>query len=447
MGLLQSRAGYALAAAAALAVVLGAGWLVPEQPLLAMVLGVTVLALGVALFDAALIPLLLLPGLYVTQRVALGGTDLSVSDVALALAVAPAVVLGHRPLAEPVRQILWLVTIYQVASLFTVIANPYAANTIEWVHTWFLIGGALLVGWTIGRGGHGPAGLKLMLAAATVLAGWVVVVGLSRVARGDFAPIYLPYGMHKNFLGTVLAITALVAYVRPAWLGLGRRLAALLFGWLVLATGFTQSRQAIVGLGVALVVLVLRTRTDRRRSQLVLLAVVPAIAVVLTMVRDQIVSGNEFNSAFQRLTWFEDSLEIWRTNPVVGVGLRWWYTDRFGEGFQPPNAELEVLTSAGVVGLLGFLALMIGSVLVLWRVEPAYGMLAVLAVLSRFVQGQLDIFWVAAQCSVPFVIAGICLGVQALHEDEGVSAADLEEGEADRTGARAGRVVSTAVAS
>ena len=78
---------------------------------------------------------------------------------------------------------------------------------------------------------------------------------------------------------------------------------------------------------------------------------------------------------------------------------------------------LEVLTASGLAGLAGFLALMIGSVLVLWRIPPEYGMLAVLVVIGRFVQGQLDIFWVAAQTSIPFVIAGICLGLHARDED------------------------------
>jgi len=34
------------------------------------------------------------------------------------------------------------------------------------------------------------------------------------------------------------------------------------------------------------------------------------------------------------------------------------------------------------------------------------------------VQGQLDLFWVAAQTSIPFVIVGICLGAEALHASE-----------------------------
>ena len=46
-------------------------------------------------------------------------------------------------------------------------------------------------------------------------------------------------------------------------------------------------------------------------------------------------------------------------------------------------------------------------------------MLLLLAVvLSRFVQGQFDLFWVSVQVSLPFVIAGICLGALARAESE-----------------------------
>ncbi|MGE9808296.1 MULTISPECIES: O-antigen ligase family protein [unclassified Janibacter] len=420
MASLDSRAGHVGAAAAGIALALALGGLVATQPLLAVVLAGAALVLGLVAVDAALVPLMFLPLLYVAFRVGGGGVDLSVSDVALGLATAPALLLAKRPFSPPLRNLLWIVAIYQVATLFTVIANPYLANLVEWVHAWFLIGGALVLGWAVGRGGHGPTGLRLMLAAASVLSGWVMVQAAINLSHGSFEPVYLPYGMHKNFLGTVLAITALIAYVRPVWLGMSRRIGAAIFWWLAVGVALSQSRQAIVGLGVALVILVLRSKTDRRRSKAILFAVGPAVVLVMTLVRDQVASGNEFNSVFQRLTWFEDALAIWQESPVWGVGLRWWYTDRFAEGFQPPNAEIEVLTSSGIIGLIGFLVLMVGSIVVLWRVTPTYGTLALLAVLSRFVQGQLDLFWVAAQCSIPFAIAGICLGVQALHEDEDI---------------------------
>jgi hypothetical protein len=58
--------------------------------------------------------------------------------------------------------------------------------------------------------------------------------------------------------------------------------------------------------------------------------------------------------------------------------------------------------------------MMLGAVWVLWQVDAAYGVLASAVVISRLVQGQLDLFWVAGQVSIPFVIAGICLGANAL---------------------------------
>lgn len=395
---------------------LALGWLAPQQPVVAVAVGAAVLALGVTALSSSLVPLLCLPLLYVTHRVGSGGVDLTVSDTALAIGVGTALVFGLRTHSASLRTLLWLVGLYQAATLFTVIANPYAANTVEWVHAWFLTGGALLLGWTVGRSGHGSLGLRLMLAAACVIAGWVLVVAGLALARGSLEPVYLPFGMHKNFLGTVLGMTALIAYVSPRWVGLSRRAALPVFWWLAIALAATQSRQAVVGLAVALLVLVLRTRTDRRRSRLILLGIIPAVFVVLTLVREQIATGNEFNSYFTRLTWFRESLDIASQSPLVGHGLRWWYREDMAGNIQPPNAELEVLTSAGIIGLVAFVVLLVGGIRVLARVDPAYGTLAMLVLLSRVVQTQFDAFWIAAQTSIPFVIVGICLGALALRD-------------------------------
>lgn len=405
-----------IAAAGACAAVLG--WIAPQQPAAALALAITVLLLGISAVRPVAVPLVVLPLLYVAARTVYGGTDISVSDIALAVGTLTALVFAPRPFSRPLRNLLWLTVIYQVATLFTVVANPYAANALDWVHSWVLVAGGLLVGWSVGREGAGPLGLKLMLSAAVVLATWVIGIGVLRALEGNFEPVYLPHGMHKNFLGTMLGTTALIAYIRPTWLHLGRGAGTTVFWWLVIGMAFTQSRQAIVALGVVIVILVLRTRTDRRRSRVVLLAIAPALLVVLTLVRDQITSGNVHNSFFARVESFADALTIWQSQPIVGVGLRWWYTDRFAGGIQPPNAEIEVLTAAGLIGLVGFLVLMVGSVAVLWRMPPTYGMLAVMVVLGRFVQGQMDLFWVAAQTSVPFVIAGVCLGACARHEQD-----------------------------
>ena len=63
------------------------------------------------------------------------------------------------------------------STLFTVIANPYRANVVEWVHAGLLTVGALVVGWSIGREGHARLGLTLILLACSALA---VVASSSR---------------------------------------------------------------------------------------------------------------------------------------------------------------------------------------------------------------------------------------------------------------------------
>jgi len=397
------------------AVALALGRLVPAQPMLAVGAGLAILALGITAAEPAAIPLLAMPLLLVGARVGGGSFDLSASDAALAAATMVALAFAPRPFSPAMRNLLWLSALYQFATLFTVFANPYRANVIEWFHAWMLISGALIVGWTIGRRGLAKLGLTLFLVPATALAVIVIVQGVVQFAGGDFSAVYpsWPFGMHKNFAGCILGFAAITAYARPTWMGWSRGWALMVFWLTALGLLFTQSRQAIVGLGIALLVVAFRRGELQKRSRAILLVIVPILTLVVTLVQDQVESGNEFNSFFSRVKWFEDSVEIWSQSPLVGHGLRYWNQGRVGLEFQPPNAELEVIASAGIIGLVAFLILSIGAVIVLWRVDPAYGTLAAALVLSRLVQGQFDIFWVAGQVSVPYMLVGVCLGAQA----------------------------------
>ncbi|GAA3635435.1 hypothetical protein GCM10022200_18440 [Microbacterium awajiense] len=381
---------------------------------------VTAAAIGLLVIGAALtgrlsmaIPLMAIPGLFVIARAGIGGTDLAVSDVALAAAFGTAVLLGERPYSRPLRQLLVLNLIYQFTTLFTVIVNPYAANTVEWFHAWLLVSGALIVGWAVGAAGYARLGLTLMLIAACGIALSTVVTGILQYAGGNFTGVYpaFPWGMHKNFAGCVMAFMALVVYANPDWVGWRRDTRALTFWFLVIGIVMTQSRQAAIGFIVGLIIVALRGRVSGR-SKLVLLLIIPAVVLVITTVIEQIDSQNRFNSLYQRLDWFREVYALWKHSPIFGHGLRYWYTDTTAP-FQPPQAELEVLASAGVVGLAGFIVMWVGVLVVLWRVDRRFGALALAVTASRIVQAQFDLFWVAAQVSIPFVIAGICLGAQA----------------------------------
>lgn len=413
--ILQWTVGAVLLAALALAV----GRVMPTNPGFGVVAALLVLGLGLAAHEPAAIPLLAMPPLLVVYRVGAGGFNLSVSDVILFGATLVALVFTVRPFSPPLRTLLWLSALYQFATLFTVVTNPYLANAVEWVHTWMLVSGALIVGWTIGRAGFARLGLTLILLTASALAILTIVHGALQYAQQDFSPVYLswPYGMHKNFVGTILGFGAAAAYARPTWMGWSRGCSLVAFWLMATALLLTQSRQGIVALGVAVFFVALRgDASPRKRSKLIVLFVVPALVLVGTLVKDQVESGNEFNSVFQRLDWFEETLGFWRESPWVGHGLRYWYQPDT-PGFQPPNAELEVLASAGVIGLAAFLILMGGALVVLWRLNPVFGTLAFAMLLSRLVQSQLDLFWVAAQVSVPFVIVGIALGAEAANRE------------------------------
>lgn len=403
------------AVVAAAVLVVGVALAVPSRPLVAVAASLAVLGIGLTLAEPAVIPLLAIPAMVVVTRVSGGGVDLSLSDLAIAVAFWPAVFLGTRPYSREMRTLLWLSAVYQVALVFTLVANPYRANVVDWFHTWLLVSGSLVVGWVVGRRGYARLGINLLMLGILAIAALTIVQGLRQVTSGDFSPVYLhwPYHMHKNFIGALCGIGAAIAYARPPFAEWNRRRSLTMFWVLVAAILASQSRQALIALGVVLVVIVLRRDHERSRSKLIILAFAPALALVGLTVKEQVQSGNEFNSVFQRLTWYQDATQVWLHDPIFGVGLRWWYTDRFSVRFQPPNAEMEVLTTAGVVGLIGFLVLMVGALIVLWRLDPAFGTVAVATLVTRLVQGQFDLFWTAVQTSLPFLVAGVCVGALA----------------------------------
>lgn len=401
--------------ATTVAVLLAVGFLVPNHGIFALAAAILILVLGLTAYQPAAVPILAMPALVVVERVGGGGVDLSLSDFALFGAFWFALVFAPRPFTPPMRALLWLAFTYQVATLFTVVANPFRANTVEWFHAWLSVAGALVVGWAVGRLGQARLGLALLMVPCVGIAVLTILTAAQQLAAGNTGAVYLefPYPMHKNLIGIVLSFAALIAYTRPTWLGWPKKVTLPLFWLLSLAVLASQARQALVGLAVVILVVALRSDPDRKRSKVIFLAVIPALYFAWLAVQEQLAEDNEHNSAQQRLSWYEDSIDVWLRQPWVGMGLRWWTAGRTEFVFQPPNAELEMLTAGGLIGLAGFLVLFVGALIVLFRVDPRYGTLAFCAVLMRFIQGQFDLFWASVVVTIPFVIAGVCLGAQA----------------------------------
>ncbi|MBM7502742.1 O-antigen ligase family protein [Agromyces aurantiacus] len=392
--------------------------------MLAVVLAAFVVAAALTGSKPLAIVLFSVPGLLISQRIGVGGADLSVSDAALAAAFGAAVLLGERPYSRSLRQLLVLNLVYQFATFFTLLVNPYLANTMEWFHAWLLVSGALIVGWALGAAGFARTALSLIVFTACVIAVLTLIDAATQYLAGNFGPAApsWPIPMHKNFVGTVFAFGAIIAFLNPDWVGWTRGWSRLAFWLLIAGLLVSQSRQALIGLMAAVIVAVIRRSTSRRSRYLIAVLLIPAAWLIISMVVDQVQSQNQHNSVFQRLDWFREVYRFWRESPVFGHGLRYWYQPG-NLGYQPPQGELEVLASSGVVGLIGFAVMCIGILLVLWHMDPRYGTLAFAIVLSRFVQAQFDLFWVAAQVSIPFVVAGICIGAMAREERANAEAA------------------------
>jgi polysaccharide biosynthesis protein PslJ len=395
-----------LAAAAVLGVLAG----VATELVVPVAAGILLIALAIA--DLTLIPTLAVPATLVLTRV---GGALSVSDVVLALAAVVAMLLIRNRGAMTMQPMLWAGAIYLAAAIPTLVLNPYSANAIEWVHELFLVIGSMVVGFVAGREGKARLALGLYLVACCGIGiAAAIYTATAFLHSGDFAPAYLPE-LHKNTIGGMLAAAFVIAFARPVWLHLRRRWAYLAMALCALGLAASQSRQGLVGALIGVLFVALRPRPQSgKRAKWVWLLSIPVAAYVITQVQSQLGSSNQFDSAHQRIAWYSDALHVWQQSPVFGVGLRWWYTDRFSVAFQPPNAELEVLSSVGVIGLIGFLLMFAVALWLLIRMNPIYGTVGAAVVLTRFTQAQFDLYWVAGQASLLWIVVGICYGVQAL---------------------------------
>ncbi len=398
-----------MAAMVGVAMVAVLGYAGVDKGALALLAAAGVLVLGAVSADMTVLPLLAFPCMLLLYRAG----PLSLSDLVLFLASLCALTQLHTRESPELRRLVWVVIGYQAALVPTLVYNRYPANYIEWVHELFLVGGALAVGFVVGRSGRARVAVSLYVIPVVVLA---VAVCLLAPAR-HFQPIDL-FIFQKNALGDMFAFVAVIAYARPSWLGWRAWTCNAIAVICALGTLACQSRQGMISVAVGIAVVAVRGHVQARRSRMILLAVMSLLVVAYVVTANQLSSTGRFDSAHQRLTWYGQSVNIWRTSRLVGVGLRWWYTGRFGAGFQPPNAEFEVLTSAGVIGLAGFLISVAVALWVLWHMDPRYGTIAVAIVVVRLVQGQLDLFWVASQSSLPWLIVGLALGAQALAQAE-----------------------------
>jgi hypothetical protein len=383
------------------------GFLLTGSRRLAVIATLVAVLAAFAARRTIVVAVLAVPGIFLIQRAP--AIDVSFTDVIVSGAAVMAFAAGmQRRLAPHARVVLASFAFYLGLLLGSVVFNHSVRSDLEWFHRVALVAGSILVGaWLVHERQHVNA-LRLLLLVTCVLS----AVAVFDSVTNDFDPAY-PLWFHKNFMGSTAATTLLVAVAAPDEFRLPPR-------WLRLAVTLSaaglvasQSRAAMLAAAAGLFIWFFRTHPDRRRQswKLAVVALVFFVGFVGQSVRTQVAEqqGNRHSSISQRIEVETATQQLWKDNPMTGVGLRFFATPRF-EGHQPPNNVLnEVLAEAGVPGLLGFLVFLGGAIVGLARGRGPLALAGLCVVSGRFVHGLLDIYWVAGTTTLPWLIAGMGL--------------------------------------
>jgi O-antigen ligase len=216
-----------------------------------------------------------------------------------------------------------------------------------------------------------------------------------------------PYvlGLHKNLVGTELMYATIIAF--ELWMaktaqrqkrGWDSILLALLVAGLVLSV----SRGAWMGTAVGmLIILLLRRQTKLAVRSLLIVA--PIIAIAWYMLPAQTKeyatdfdTDSRFSSAATRIVSIEYAYGIFKSSPIlgVGVGLR--------KQYDATNVVMSTLAETGVLGLITFAAIFGTLFWMAWKAQrkigrddPNFSLMAAgtAVVLGKLLHGCVDHYW------------------------------------------------------
>lgn len=347
-----------------------------------------------------------LPACFAANRLTVVGVDLSVADAALAAMVIAALPFVDRS-NRAVGRVLTVGAIYLVATGVNVFAVTNRTAVVEWVHRWFLVVGAILIGAAIAQCGRTVAALRALLAVAIVFA----LASVHEAIGTGFRPAYT-FGFHKNFVGPLLAMTVLTLLAGrpmfriPAWSSSVAQV-ILLSGLLA-----TQSRASMLGLVAGVGVLFVHSGRLRWRSILLAPVLAGLSFFVYVSIRTNLTGLNDtrFSPIRTRIAQYETAWDHFVEHPVFGVGIRWFKTP--GTVVPEPHSALFVtLSETGVWGLVAVAGLFIGTWTVLRRSGSPLADAAIAVLAFRLVEGQFAIFWLAGTMTLPWLLVGLAAGV------------------------------------
>lgn len=409
---------------------MAAGWAV-QQPLLSMAaVGVMVLLLAATRFDYFVLFLLVARSALDATK---GGTGALSPTTALGAVFIVTVVVRELLLRaggstapqmrSPVREPL--IALLAVATLSGLVSNAPVPSLVECVRLAGVVAMVMALERMLTQEGMAPKVLVAVFLSSVLpmaLGLYQLVFGRGRLI-GDFSRVQgtfthpNPFSIYLAFV-IVLAV-ALFRHVRlPAKVGLA--VVVLVGGGLLLAT-FTRGSWIALVLGLVVVGIL--------QNRLILGALVVGIAGVLVFVPSvtarfkdlfgpsRTENGSTGNSLVWRLQHWQESLDLARESPILGIGLKGIERSTAG-GQNAHNDLVRVSVETGAAGLLMYVLLVASLVWAARRslqTAPAgwqrglavgyTGMLAVLGVasLSSNIITQVVLLWYVAAITTTVV--------------------------------------------
>jgi O-antigen ligase len=230
--------------------------------------------------------------------------------------------------------------------------------------------------------------------------------------RSGLLPAY-PFGMQKNHAGLLFSFALLVLLIAPHLPGLPKGLVAPVAGLFLLGLLATQSRGSMVALLLAAAWAM--KGAVRRRTLLFALGVGVALVAVIYVTTEselELVRQNPQSAHFKpigsRLETNKQAINVWKANPVLGAGLRFFKDPGYGVS-EPHNVLLHTLAEGGLVGLVALTVLLRGAFRATRGLTDPVTRLARFALILRLVAAFFDIYWVAGTGSLPWVLVGIAI--------------------------------------
>lgn len=371
-----------------------------------LALGALVLVVGIFAADPILLAVIVLPGSLLVQRVGGASTNLSVAD--LLVFTGGLVSLFHVRWKEAsfLRQFLKGIVWYEAVLILVVMAHPYRYDIMEWFHRFSYLAASVLVGWVVATHGRTRQAFRLYLLGSSVLA----LVAIEHAVALHFQPAQ--WGVYqKNTIGSIMWVAVVLAQVNPPWAGIGRLEARLSKYLCVGGLLASQSRQSMILLILAIVAAVLLNPEVRRRSKLILLGAVPLVILLYYSFAIGARTNPKFNSVSIRFGQIGAAIHVWHLSPVLGEGMRFYNLPQFVSVTAPPNVLVDNLASTGIVGSIAFVFLVVITMRTMFRLPAVFGTLGLVILLSHYVNGLFDTFWIGASTIAPFIIAGVSLGM------------------------------------